>query len=572
MATSTESRESGVLSDPSDEMRSSKAALITSIPGYPVPPTLKDWLRWIALTAIPSSWLLGVTTFLTTNLAPMPLLWVIPLAIFLVASILAFAESTRALSRKLSGMFPWMALAVVMVQIAGFVHAVWIPLHLAAFLLGCLICNIRLADSRPASRYGARFYLAIAMGGVLGGAFNVLLAPLLFSGIAEYPLAILCGCLAIPPSNPLDRKTGSKLGETGVIFGVPLLLLICAMPLTLGLFDINESLLGAALLIVVSGLGVFATFKASKRPARFATTIGAILLAGLTTPDPAGTTILQLRDFYGVVRITVDPEANCRRMLHGVTLHGEQSLDPRHRDEPRTYFARNGPIGEVFRSRSKLPIGNVAIVGLGVGTLAAYAQPGEHWTFYELDPNVIQIARDPNYFHYLADSRAGSTECVAGDARVRIREAPERRFALIVLDAFGSDAVPVHLISREAIRLYLSKLAPGGLLVFNITNGYVDLEPVIGLQAADAGLFCRIRRDVHVSSEERNQGKLGSIWAVMGRNEHDFGEIASDPRWKRPRVRVGARPWSDDYSDLASYLLILNRLSSHEAASSDGYR
>jgi hypothetical protein len=366
--------------------------------------------------------------------------------------------------------------------------------------------------------------------------------------------------------------TEKKRAEVVAILGVPVGLLGCTLPLTLGLFDLNQSFFGAALLIVASGLGIFATLRASRRPARFAATLGAILLAGLTTPDPAGTTILRIRDFYGIVRITVDPEANCRRMLHGVTLHGEQSLDPRLRDEPRTYFTRNGPIGEVFKSRPKGSAGNVAIVGLGIGTLAAYALPGERWTFYELDPNVIRIARDPNFFHYLADSRAESTECVAGDARVRIRNAPEHGYALIVLDAFGSDAVPVHLISREAIRLYLSKLAPGGLLVFNITNGYVDLEPVIGLQAADAGLFCRARRDVRVSPEERQLGKLGSIWAVLGRSENDLGEIAGDPRWKRPRVRVGARPWSDDYSDLASYLLIFSRKPVDNALTSHGYR
>jgi hypothetical protein len=513
-------------------------------------PTLRDWLRWIALAAIPSSWLLGVTTFLTTNLAAMPLLWVIPLAVFLIAFILAFAGSTRPIARRTSRLFPWAALAVVLVQLAGFVHVVWLPLHLGAFFLGCLVCNVGLAGSRPSARYTTSFYLAIALGGVLGGAFNALAAPAVFNGLAEYPLAVVCGCLVF------TRVKADPIGSPWRLLMLPSLLLACALPLTLGLFNSNESLIGVFLLVAASGLGVYATVKAGDQPVRFALTVGAILLAGAAATDPAGTTLFRSRDFHGLVRVTFDREANCRRLLHGGTLHGEQSLDPVMRLEPRTYFTRSGPVGDIFRIRRAASAGDVAVVGLGIGTLAAYAEPGENWTFYELDPTVVRIARDPACFSYLAESRAESQEFVTGDARVRIRESTDRQFSLIVLDAFAADAVPVHLISREAIRLYLSKLAPGGLLVFNITNGYVDFEEVIGLQAADAGLACRVRRDVRTSPDERKLGKRGSIWAVMGRAEADLRDLADDPRWRPPRTRPGARPWTDDYSDLASYLLI----------------
>ncbi len=523
-------------------------------------PTARERLRWVALAAIPSSWLLGVTSFLTTNLAAMPLLWVIPLAIFLIASILAFADSTRRTAWRVSRFFPWAAFALVLVQLAGFVHAFWIPLHLFTFFLGCLVCNVRLAESRPATRYTTSFYLAIAVGGVLGGGFNVLVAPIAFDRIAEYPLAILAGCFAFPTAKSLAANreaSGSDIGKTTL---VPALLLACTLPLSFGLFDVNEGLMGAFLLILASGLGIYATLKASERPLRFILTMGAIMLAGLGASDPAGATLLLSRSFYGVLRVTVDREANCHRLLHGGTLHGEQSLDPLLRAQPRTYFARSGPVGDIFRNhRGEAGRGDVAIIGLGVGTLAAYAEPGERWTFFELDPSVVRVARNPRFFTYLADSRADAQEFIVGDARLRIRDATDSRYSLIVLDAFGADAVPVHLISREAIRLYLSKLAPGGRLVFNITNGYVDLEPVIGRQAIDAGLVCRVRRDVRVSPEERRLGKQGSIWAVMARSETDLEAIARDSRWRIPRIREGARPWTDDDSDLASYLLIFGR-------------
>ncbi len=193
-------------------------------------------------------------------------------------------------------------------------------------------------------------------------------------------------------------------------------------------------------------------------------------------------------------------------------------------------------------------------MGLGAGTLAAYAEPSQDWTFYEIDPAIERIARDPRYFTYLRDCRADSLDIVLGDARLRLREAPDRAYRLIVLDAFSSDSLPVHLVTREAIRLYRSKLADGGVLAFNLSNRYLDLDPLMGRQAQDAGLVSRIGYDTAVTEDERRAGKQPSIWAVMAASEGDLGTLATDGRWQRPRLRPGARPWTDDYSDLASYL------------------
>jgi hypothetical protein len=224
-----------------------------------------------------------------------------------------------------------------------------------------------------------------------------------------------------------------------------------------------------------------------------------------------------------------------------------------------TYFTRSGPIGQVFEVFNTRPTGDsVAIVGLGAGALAAYAEPGRRWMFYEIDPAVVRIARDPRYFTFLRDCRADRLEVVLGDARLRLREAPDRAFGLIILDAFSADAVPVHLLSREALQVYRAKLAPGGLLAFQITNRYVDLDPVLGKLAHDAGLICRVRYDLQLTQEEDQAGKQRSIWAIMAQDERDLGMLARDPRWQPPRPDYGP-VWRDDFSNIATHLILRPR-------------
>src|SRR5262249_42843030 len=292
-------------------------------------------------------------------------------------------------------------------------------------------------------------------------------------------------------------------------------------------------------------------------PIRFALSAGAVLAASGLTQGANGRLLYIERDFFGVVRVTEDAGRTVRRLFHGSTLHGQQGLDPASAREPSSYFSRSGPIGQLFMalaSRLETPGSRVAIVGPGAGTLAAYARPAERWVFYEIDPAIERIARDARFFTYLRDCRAESLEVVLGDARLRLQEAPDRAYRLIVLDAFSSDALPVHLVTREAIRLYRSRLDEGGVLAFNVSNRYLDLDPLMGRQAEDAGLACWIRYDLVVSPEERKAGKLPSIWAVMAAGENDLGSLASDPRWRRPRIRPDSRAWTDEYSDLARYL------------------
>ncbi|MDR3618337.1 MAG: fused MFS/spermidine synthase [Paludisphaera borealis] len=517
-------------------------------------------LDWIVLAAIPSSWLLAVTTYATTDLASMPLLWTIPLGVYLATYILAFGASGTRWKRGTEAVFPWLAAILALVLSAGFVNAYWVPLHALTFFAGALLCHQRLAESRPPAGRLTLFYLAIALGGVLGSLFNAIVAPLLFDRMIEYPLAVFLTCLAAFREPGLwaagFRRIARELIAPAAVFGLMLILIAGR--------NVSDSPVGVLALMLASGLGVLVVWKTRGRPLRFALTIGAVLLAGGVAPEPGGEVIHRSRNFFGTLRVLHDRRAEVYRLIHGSTLHGQQSLEASRRAEPSTYFTRSGPIGGLFESLDpalRRAGSRVAIVGLGTGTLACYAQPGQSWTFYEIDDAVVRIAEDPRYFSYLADARkrGATVEIVEGDARLRLGAAPDGGYRLIVLDAFSSDAVPVHLLSREAIALYRRKLAPGGVLAFNLSNRYLDLDPLMDRQARDAGLVCRIRYDVDVPPEEKQAGKLPSIWAVMADRDADLPGLVDDLRWQLPRHRPGSIAWTDDYSNLGSYLVLRSR-------------
>jgi hypothetical protein len=523
-------------------------------------------LRWLALAFVPSSWLQGVTSYVTSDLAAAPLFWIVPLALYLVSFILAFSASAARVVRCSSRALPIVVLPLVLVMAAGFVGAIWIPLHLLAFLLGSTACHGVLARLRPATEHLTTFYATIAFGGVLGGAFNVLLAPLIFDRIIEYPLAVVLACIVAPG---VEAGWNSRtLRERASDLLIPAVVFLVTAALITNLGGLAQSPLGALGIVVASGLGVFACITARRRPVRFGLAAGALAAAGGLSEGPSGRLLAIERTFFGVVRVTADPADRVHRLFHGSTLHGEQSVDPRSSHEPSTYFSRAGPIGQVFstlRVRLEHAGVRIAIVGLGAGTLACYALPSQDWTFYEIDPAIERIARDPRFFTYLRDCRARSLDVELGDARLRLQDAPDHAYQMIVLDPFSSDAIPLHILSREAIRLYRSKMAAGGVLAFHVSNRYLDFEPVLGAQAMDAGMASRIRRDTTPSAAERRAGTQPSIWFVMAEREADLGSIASDPQWREPVLDSGAAVWTDDYSDVLSVLRIWPRFGTGSA-------
>ncbi|HKP75561.1 MAG TPA: fused MFS/spermidine synthase [Longimicrobiaceae bacterium] len=505
------------------------------------PLTRRQVRVWVALAFIPSSLLLSVTSFITTDVSPVPLLWVVPLALYLLTFTLAFAARPPLKHRWMLAEQPFFIATVALLLMYGWTRRpeLVIPLHLVAFFVTAMVCHGELARRRPHVRHLTEFYLWIAVGGVLGGIFNVLVAPVLFDRVWEYPIVLTLACLARPwpETRPSRRELGLTLLRTG---GFVFALLLVSRSDIPGIPNwMMLPLAAVAIALVSAGLG--------RAPLFLALCIGTSLAIRSVYVVYRDDTLLAHRSFYG--RYTVLNRAGRYHALyHGSTLHGAQSTDPRNRREPLTYYVRGGPLGRIFNATADRLSGrrHVAVVGLGTGTLAAYANPGEDWTFYEIDPGIVKIAQNPRYFTYLTDARARApVHVVLGDARLSLTHAPRHAYDLIVVDAFNSDAIPVHLLTREAMGVYLDHLAPGGIIALHLSNRYLNLEPVVAALARERGLRARV-------GTETLSGYFysASTWAVVARRDQDFGWIAT--RWPQARPRKDVRAWTDDYSSLLS--------------------
>jgi len=287
------------------------------------------------------------------------------------------------------------------------------------------------------------------------------------------------------------------------------------------------------------------------RPVRFALGLTSLLLASTFCEFLSGAVLYRERSFFGVHTISLNPTDGTIQLTHGTTLHGKQFLDPQRRGEALTYYHRTGPIGQVFDAvDAALAMPRVAVVGLGTGTQACYAQSGQSFTFYEIDPTVVRIAENPRYFTFLADARqrGADVKIALGDARLRLAEASDAAYELLVIDAFSSDAIPAHLLTEQAITLYRRKLAPGGLIAFHISNRYLDLAPVLGNLAEHMGLAGLYQRD----ADSVASGKTGSIWVVLAERPGDFAVLLDrhGAKWQLLAGRAGLSLWTDDFYNL----------------------
>lgn len=509
-------------------------------------PGLARRARWVLLALVPSSLMLSVTTHASTDIAAMPLLWVVPLGLYLLTFTLTFARRPLVPHRLVGEAMP-LALVPVVLLLAARANEpleLVLPTHLLGFLVVALVCHGELARDRPGPQHLTAFYLWLAAGGVLGGALTALLAPRLFTEVAEYPLALVLACLLLP------RPAGAWQGRTGRRLDVLLpLALGGAVAATLASLSTAGRGVDPAVAAPVLGIAALVCLAFSRRPLRFGLGVGALLLVAWLARGHEGRVLHAERSFFGVHRVTLDPSGRYHLLLHGTTLHGMQARDPARRQEPLSYFHRSGPLGQVFaRPGGVAAGGRVAVVGLGAGSLACHGEAGQHWTFYELDPTVVALARDPRLFTFLRDCPP-AVEVVLGDARLSLRRAPDAAYELIVLDAYGSDAPPIHLLTREAIALYLRKLRPDGLLVFNVTNRHLDLEPVLGRVARAEGLATLARHDAAIPAADRDAGRLPSRWVVMARQPAPLRLLAADPRWTPAAVSPGA-PWTDDFGGI----------------------
>ena len=510
------------------------AATATSRPTFTSPAIrwAVRW-RWIAMAALPSALMIGTTTFLTTDVAAVPLLWVIPLALYLLSFVAAFARrplSTSVVSR--AAVCSSLAVATTLLLTAlepALTLPIWIlvGVHGANLFFIALLVHGRLASERPPAERLTEFYLLLSIGGVIGGIFAALIAPQLFSTIAEYPLAIVLallirpGAFRPPKAGPLRRNAD----------------LLLPFAVLVGTLFLAKMTTGPVRLLPLAAVLAVALF--SRRPLRFALGIGALLLI-TAWPPPALTSD---RTFFGVLRVE---QAGAKHVLvNGTTIHGVENFARGHRGEPLSYYSRPGPLGQIFHTYGD-QISSVGVIGLGSGAVAAYGQPGNDFTFYEINPAVARIASDPRYFTFVPESKA-NVRIVIGDGRLEMEKAPDHSYDLIVLDAFSSDSIPVHLLTREAVQLYLRKLAPGGVLAFHISSRYFTLEPVVGGIVRSHGLHGLYQ--MHVPSPSASRvGASTSQWVVAARQPATLAPLVRSGRWQP--VRAGGAVWTDQFSNI----------------------
>ena len=512
-------------------------------------PTWARRRRWVLWAFVPSSLMLGVTSYLTTDIASVPLLWVIPLALYLLTFVVVFAKRQVVPMPVLNKYLPVAAIALTFLMLTNVKNPTWllIGLHLGFFFAAALIVHGRLATDRPSSSHLTEFYLWLSVGGVLGGLFNAMLSPLLFKTVIEYPIALVLACAVRPPlpegERPVPRRFWADAGMAVAVGAATGLLAIFVPRFSLEFYQLA--------MVVIFGVPLIVCFLLSKSPVRFGLALAAVMIGSSFYTAIRGRTLEVERNFYGALRVALDPEGRFHNFYHGNTIHGIQFVNAERRRDAVSYYHRTGPFGEAISTvASNLPNNRVGVIGLGAGAALVYTRPGQHWTYYEIDPAVIRIAQDTNFFSYVHDCTNATVDFKVGDARLRLREAENGQYGLLVCDAFSSDVPPLHLVTKEAMELYLSKVHPDGLIFFNISSRLLDFRPVLGNLAAACGLYAVTFSDGPVPLELQREGKFASQWVVLARHPRQFGALLQGGRWSPLPPDPEHRVWTDDYSNI----------------------
>lgn len=514
-------------------------------------PRLADMAWWVFLAAVPSGLLIAVTAHIATDVAAVPLLWVLPLALYLVTFVIVFQTRPvipHALVVKVQPVFVLaLAAAFVLGPIDSIVMSVL--LHLSVFFVCALMCHGELAQRRPPARYLTGYYMWISIGGMVGGILTGLVAPQLFNWIAEYPILLLLAVLCRPGLSLPVRGSGQYALFGALAAG--LMVIVAALA-----FDLRPEW---SVLYVLVGLLIGLTVRFWQAPLPFAAILAALFFVNLSFRE--NQTIHVVRNFFGVLSVVDSSDGQYRGLWHGTTSQGTQKVRDEDgnripgRPEMISEFFEGAGIDQVFKAvhaKTKGPV-NYAVVGLGTGSLACQRRPGDTLTYYEIDPDIVRIASDPKLFNFVSEC-APDAPIIIGDARQKLAHAPDASYDLIMIDAFIGAAIPVHLLTREAVALYLRKLKPGGLVAMHISNKNLELASVVAGVAEANGLIARVYDGGDVEEDAERYLWVPRV-AVLARREEDFGALARSQYWPVYERNPSQRVWSDDYSNVVGALL-----------------
>jgi hypothetical protein len=511
-------------------------------------PGWRERFIWIALAAIPSGLVIAVTAHITTDVAAAPFLWVIPLALYLLTFVILFRDRPL-VPPSLAGQLVPFVVALLSISVLLGDKTFWltsIALNLIGFMVLTLYCHGELYARRPIPSRLTEFYLLVSVGGVIGGIFAGLIAPNLFSNTWEYPVLVMAAVLMLPGA--FTKGVRGFLREAALPLGLAAVLTALVFLSHLRLPSGTEMVFQLSL----AGLTGLMIWKRREPAKLFGFAVLAFAVTGFWQPGMKR--IETARSFFGVHKILESEDRSHRLLFHGTTIHGAEKIrnddgsEVTGKPEPITYYYFGGPYSDAFAAAREVNgnLSQVAVVGLGAGSLACHRKAEENWTFFEIDPEVVRIARDPKLFRFLSEC-APQSPVVLGDARLTLVGA-RQQFNVIALDAFSSDAIPVHLLTREAFTGYLQSLAPKGMIVAHISNRHMDLAPVVGAVAASHGLVAYAKLDRTPQSILKDF-KANALLAAIARSEADLGDLPKQNGWKKIEPGDTAL-WTDDYSNI----------------------
>jgi spermidine synthase len=523
-------------------------AVSTAEPAEAPAPTPTRILIWIGIAAVPSSLLMGVTTHLASDVASAPFLWVVPLAIYLLTFVLAFSARQWVKTPTLLTLQALAMLACVFVFPINGAIGLQMAVHLGCFGLTAWMCHQILADQRPDPRHLTLFYLSLSVGGVVGGSFNAFVAPVVFDRVAEYPLVLMLAALTRPWHGwRLSRKQGAVFAGGLALLATFFTLHHLALPISVSV---------ALVLLLVP---MICAVSLRDRALYFAALVTALFATIVSTPTDLAmkSQVLSMqRSFFGVVKVTEISTADLGRvrlMLHGTTTHGAQSTSAADRCLPLTYYGVKTGIGRtMLLQQAAHPRLNIAVIGLGAGTLATYLRPQDRLTYYEIDPLVAQYASDPRYFTYLSQCARGATKITLGDGRLSLKADSAARYDLLVVDAFSSDSVPAHLLTVEAMKLYFQHLTKDGIILFHISNRHLALAAPLTatLHAAGAASL----HQIYTRTDGVSFRNMPTEVVVAARTPDALHVFASEPGFATFDP-ADTRPWTDGYTNLIGAML-----------------